>query len=75
MKERQFKAIAAMACGLFFVAASASNQAQSPATQGPAENGSIAWHLAGSFPDPGGRTVVDAEGNVTKYKARIMAKR
>lgn len=36
-----------------------------PATSGPAENGSPAWFLLGSFPDPGGRTAVDREGNVT----------
>src|SRR4029434_3855265 len=35
-----------------------------PATRGPAEGGSPAWFLQGSFPDPGGHTVVDAEGHV-----------
>jgi hypothetical protein len=36
-----------------------------PPTQGPAENGSPSWFLQGSFPDPGGRTIVDAQGVVT----------
>lgn len=36
-----------------------------PPTSGPAEGGSPAWSLKGSFPDPGGNTIVDAEGRVT----------
>ncbi len=36
-----------------------------PATHGPAEGGSPAWFLQGSFPDPGGNTIVDSEGHVT----------
>jgi hypothetical protein len=36
-----------------------------PPTSGPAETGTPAWFLQGSFPDPGGNTSVDAEGNVT----------
>jgi DNA-binding beta-propeller fold protein YncE len=36
-----------------------------PPTSGPAEDGSPAWRLKGSFPDPGGRTSVDAAGVVT----------
>src|SRR5215831_10834347 len=36
-----------------------------PATHGPAENGSPAWFLQGSFPDPGGNTIVDPDGRVT----------
>ena len=36
-----------------------------PPTRGPAEGGSPAWFLQGSFPDPGGNTVVDADGRVT----------
>ena len=40
--------------------------AQTPVpTSGPAEGGSPAWTLKGSFPDPGGRTSVDANGVVT----------
>src|SRR5262247_3487442 len=38
---------------------------QSPrTTQGPAIDGSPAWFLQGSFPDPTGRTIVDANGRV-----------
>ena len=36
-----------------------------PPTQGSAQDGSPAWYLQGSFPDPGGRTNVDAQGVVT----------
>ena len=44
--------------------ATAFAQTQLP-TRGPAENGSPAWFLQGSFPDPGGNTIVDANGHVT----------
>ncbi len=47
------------------VLAASSSYAQQPATSGPAEDGSPAWFLQGSFPDPGGRTLVDADGTVT----------
>ena len=36
-----------------------------PPTKGPAANGSPAWFLQGSFPDPTGHTIVDASGHVT----------
>ena len=36
-----------------------------PPTEGPAVDGSPAWFLQGSFPDPTGRTIVDEKGNVT----------
>ena len=36
-----------------------------PPTQGPAEDGTPAWFLQGSFPDPGGNTAVHADGRVT----------
>jgi hypothetical protein len=36
-----------------------------PPTQGPAADGSPAWFLQGSFPDPGGRTIVEPGGRVT----------
>jgi len=36
-----------------------------PPTSGPAEGGSPAWFLQGSFADPGGNTIVDAAGRVT----------
>jgi hypothetical protein len=50
--------------GLLLVMGSVSAQTPVP-TSGPAENGSPAWFLKGSFPDPTGNTSVDAEGNVT----------
>jgi lysophospholipase L1-like esterase len=34
-------------------------------TSGPAADGTPAWFLQGSFPDPGGNTSVDADGTVT----------
>ncbi len=36
-----------------------------PPTSGPAEHGQPAWFLQGSFPDPTGFTVVDADGHVS----------
>jgi len=36
-----------------------------PPTKGPAVDGSPAWFLQGSFPDPGGRTIVEPGGRVT----------
>jgi hypothetical protein len=36
-----------------------------PPTSGPAAGATPAWFLQGSFPDPGGRTVVEAGGHVT----------
>src|SRR5262245_58674936 len=40
------------------------SQTQAPA-KGSANDGSPAWFLQGSFPDPTGRTIVDANGHVT----------
>ena len=50
--------------GLILGGAVASSQSQ-PAPQGPGVDGSPAWFLQGSFPDPTGRTIVDANGRVT----------
>jgi DNA-binding beta-propeller fold protein YncE len=36
-----------------------------PPTEGPAQDGSPAWHLQTGFPDPLGRTIVDDQGRVT----------
>jgi len=36
-----------------------------PPTEGPGLDGSPAWFLQGSVPDPTGRTIVDASGHVT----------
>ncbi len=41
-----------MALGTIFAATSAFSQTQGPPTSGPAEDGSPAWFLQGSFPDP-----------------------
>jgi sugar lactone lactonase YvrE len=53
-----------IALGLL-VAATAVPSQTVPPTQGPAENGQPAWFLQGSYPDPGGHTIVDEAGNVT----------
>jgi hypothetical protein len=64
MNARNFigAALAALATTVISTAASAQSQ---PPSRGPAESGSPAWFLQGSFPDPGGNTVVDADGHVT----------
>src|SRR5205809_6498211 len=64
MKRCTFAGIAAAAIGTMLAAGGAFAQIQ-PATKGPAEGGSPAWFLQGSFPDPGGNTVVDSDGHVT----------
>jgi hypothetical protein len=52
--------------GLGLLLAMGGLSAQTPVpTSGPAENGTPAWFLKGSFPDPTGNTSVDREGNVT----------
>ncbi len=53
-----------VALGVVLSGASALSQSQPP-TQGPAVDGSPAWFLQGSFPDPTGRTIVDSGGHVT----------
>jgi hypothetical protein len=65
MRERIFAGIAAVALGTMLTATAAFSQTETPPTQGPAENGSPAWYLQGSFPDPAGRTIVDPDGHVT----------
>src|SRR5262245_61795839 len=64
MNARNLAAVAVVALGAIFFATGAVAQTQ-PATHGPSEGGSPAWFLQGSFPDPGGNTVVDPNGNVT----------
>src|SRR5262245_20563467 len=64
MNARNFAAIAVAALGITLTTIGAFAQTQPP-TRGAAENGSPAWFLQGSFPDPGGNTIVDAEGRVT----------
>ena len=64
MQRRIRAGIAAMTMGLIVAEMPASSQTQLP-TEGAAVDGSPAWFLQGSFPDPGGRTRVDASGRVT----------
>jgi hypothetical protein len=64
MNERHFPGVAAVALGMILIGALAFSQSQ-PTTQGPAVGGEPAWFLQGSFPDPGGRTVVEPGGHVT----------
>jgi len=64
MKPRHIAAVAAAALGVMLSSVSTRSQTQPP-TQGPAVDGSPAWFFQGSFPDPTGRTIVDAEGRVT----------
>ena len=56
--------IAAVALGVVLSEVATHAQSQPP-TQGPAVDGSPAWFLQGSFPDPTGRTLVDPSGRVT----------
>lgn len=59
----KIKALTALALGCMAGAAFA--QAGRLAIQSePAKDGNIAWHLGGSFPDPTGFTLVDADGTV-----------
>ena len=64
MKRRTMAAVPAVAVGVMLSGISALSQSQPP-TRGAASDGSPAWFLHGSFPDPTGRTIVDANGGVT----------
>ena len=64
MKRRHAAAGAALALGVILGGAVGDSQSQAPA-QGPGVDGSPAWFLQGSFPDPTGRTIVDSAGRVT----------
>src|SRR5262245_1323278 len=64
MNARNFAGVAVASLGAMLVAGGMLAQTQ-PATRGPAEGGSPAWFLQGSFPDPGGNTIVDPDGHVT----------
>jgi sugar lactone lactonase YvrE len=60
-----FKGLSSLlALGAVLAAASAF-AATEPPTQGPAQNGSPAWHLQQGVPDPLGRGIVDDQGRVT----------
>jgi DNA-binding beta-propeller fold protein YncE len=60
--NRIFRAVVALA--VTFGGAQLLAQSQAP-TEGPAVDGSPAWFLQESFPDPTGRTIVDSAGRVT----------
>jgi hypothetical protein len=65
MKGTRF-AMLSSAAALGSILMATGTLAQTPVpTSGPAENGSPAWSIKGSFPDPGGRTAVDRNGVVT----------
>ena len=64
MEKSSCVGVATLVFGLTLAATSAFSQTQPP-TKGSAVDGSPAWFLQGSFPDPGGRTIVDSDGNVT----------
>ena len=64
MRRRHLAAGAAVVLGVMLSEIATRSQSQ-PATQGAAVDGSPAWFLQGSFPDPTGRTIVDASGRVT----------
>ncbi|HEX5109182.1 MAG TPA: hypothetical protein VFV95_12070 [Vicinamibacterales bacterium] len=64
MKRRSLAAGTVVALVLILRVMPAVSQS-GPATAGPAVDGSPAWFLQGSFPDPTGRTIVDSSGRVT----------
>jgi len=64
MKGRNFAGVAAAALGVILTGTLGFSQSQAP-TEGPAVGATPAWFLQGSFPDPTGRTIVDANGHVT----------
>jgi sugar lactone lactonase YvrE len=64
MKRRHAAAGAVLALGVILGGAVGEAQSQAP-TRGPGLDGSPAWFLQGSFPDPTGRTIVDSAGRVT----------
>jgi len=63
MKRRTLVRVV-VALGVVSTAVPLVSQSQQPA-QGSADDGSPAWFLQGSFPDPTGRTIVDRDGHVT----------
>ena len=63
MTERNVAGIAAAA--LVVLSGTLAFSQSQPPTQGPAVGATPAWFLQGSFPDPGGRTVVEPGGKVT----------
>jgi len=64
MKKHILAGVAAAALATILAATGASAQTVPP-TRGPAVDGTPAWFLQGSFPDPTGNTNVSANGTVT----------
>ena len=64
MKGRTFVGVTSVAVGVIWATTLTFSQSKPP-IEGPAADGSPAWFLQGSFPDPTGRTIVDEKGNVT----------
>src|SRR5580658_1110534 len=64
MRGRHCSGVGAVALAMILGGTLAFSQTHPPA-QGPAVGGTPAWFLQGSFPDPGGRTVVEPGGRVT----------
>jgi NHL repeat len=64
MRGRHFAGLAAVALGIALGGTLAFSQTKPP-TEGPAVGETPAWFLQGSFPDPGGRTIVEPGGKVT----------
>ena len=63
MRRRNF--VGAAAVTLLTLSGTLGFSQSQPPPQGPAADGSPAWFLQGSFPDPTGRTIVDPGGHVT----------
>src|SRR5258707_12565148 len=64
MDARHFAGVVALTIGLMLNGPVGLSQSRSPA-EGPASGPTPAWFLQASFPDPTGRTIVDASGRVT----------
>jgi hypothetical protein len=64
MRRRRFVGASAVALAVMLSETLATSQSQPP-TDGPAVGETPAWFLQGSFPDPGGRTIVEPGGHVT----------
>jgi DNA-binding beta-propeller fold protein YncE len=63
MNRRMFAGVAMLVLGV--IGAKTGVSQTQPPKEGPATGSTPAWSLQGSFPDPTGRTIVDANGNVT----------
>jgi hypothetical protein len=64
MEGRSFAGVVAVALGMILSGTLGLSQSQPP-TEGQAVGETPAWFLQGSFPDPTGRSIVDASGRVT----------